>query len=175
MARWQDLRRAIRNKDAEGAERLWFELIEAGAEDVAPFLDAADMRFALAAAELAFPTFLAWALLSASLVGGNLPALRKRSILPHTALRVGASPKRSYSSTTICDAVLLFSAASIRTASVSSFQLKYVICLPLCWWWKKSAGPDSRVRPASAPMCRTMRPWKIARAGTASSRRPPAG
>ena len=43
MARWQDLRRAIRNKDAEGAERLWFELIEAGAEDVAPFLDAADL------------------------------------------------------------------------------------------------------------------------------------
>ena len=43
MASWQDLRRAIRNKDAEGTERLWLELIEAGAEDTASFLDAADL------------------------------------------------------------------------------------------------------------------------------------
>ncbi len=43
MARWEDLRRAIRNKDAEGTERLWFELIEVGSEAIAPFLDAAEL------------------------------------------------------------------------------------------------------------------------------------
>lgn len=43
MARWDDLRRAVKARDIEGAERIWFELIEADPSDPTPFLEVADL------------------------------------------------------------------------------------------------------------------------------------
>ena len=42
MARWDDLRRAIRANDVDGAERVWFDLIDSDPTDPTPFIDAAD-------------------------------------------------------------------------------------------------------------------------------------
>lgn len=43
MARWDDLRRAVKARDIDGAERIWFELIEADPSNPVPFLEVADL------------------------------------------------------------------------------------------------------------------------------------
>ncbi len=43
MARWEDVRRAILAKDIDGTRDLWMQMVELSPENLAPFIDAADL------------------------------------------------------------------------------------------------------------------------------------
>lgn len=43
MAGWEQLRRAIRARDVDATERIWFELLESDPRDPKPFIEAADI------------------------------------------------------------------------------------------------------------------------------------